>query len=291
MTKRHLARFPKRTLQRVLKKLHGLLKVLRPGDTEIVEATHQLRVASRRADVALRLFREWIPRRRRSHLKSMLKQIRVDAGTVRDLDLLELRWHPDTGHSASQISPEASAWLHARILDHRSDAFDGMLRWTHQSRRKRFRKQSRQLLDQFKLPGTRRFLSQIPHAVATLANDFREAAPATAQSLADCHRTRICARRLRYGVELLQAVIPDNATQLVSSLEAIQEQLGQINDDATANRFVRQSLADCDDSKIAASLQSWLDRSEATAMNRLAELSIQMPSPTQSLRQFLGQAD
>ncbi|MDB5347948.1 MAG: hypothetical protein JWP89_6325 [Schlesneria sp.] len=291
MTKRRLARFPKRTLQRVLKKLHSLVKGLRPADSEIVEATHQLRVASRRADVALRLFREWIPSHRRHRLKSMLKQIRVDAGTVRDLDLLELRWHPDSGDSGSQVSPEASAWLHARIHDHRSDAFDRMLRWTHQSRRKRFRKQSRQLLQQFKQLGARRFLRQIPQAIAMLVDEFREAASTTVQSLADSHRTRICARRLRYGVELLQAVIPDNTTQLVSSLEAIQEQLGQINDDATANRFVRQSMAACDDPKIAASLQSWLDRSEAAAMNRLAELSIQMPSPTQSLRQFLGQAD
>jgi CHAD domain-containing protein len=291
MTKRRLAQFPKRTLQRALKKLHSLLGELRPDDSEIVEATHLLRVASRRADVALRLFREWIPRHRRHQLKSMLKQIRVDAGAVRDLDLLEPRWHPDTGDSASQVSPEAAAWLHARIHDHRSVAFDRMLRWTHQPRRKRFRKQSRQLLDQFKPRGTRRFLRQIPRAIAKLVDEFREAAPITVQRLVDSHRTRICARRLRYGVELLQAVIPDNTTQLVSSLEAIQEQLGQINDDATANRFVRQSLAACGDPKIAASLQSWLDRSEAAAMNRLAELSIQMPSPTQSLRQFLGQAD
>ena len=291
MTKHRLARFPKRTLKRVLKKLRGLLEGLRPADSEIVEATHQLRVASRRADVALRLFRERIPGRRRHRLKSMLKQIRVDAGTVRDLDLLELRWHPDTGNSASQVSPEASAWLHTKIHDHRSDAFDRLLRWTHQSRRKRFRKQSRQLLDQFQQRGANRFLKHIPRAVAKLVDEFREAAPATVQSLADSHRTRICARRLRYGVELLQKVIPDSTTQLISSLEAIQEQLGQINDDATANRFVRQSLAACGDSKIAASLQSWLDRSEAAAMNRLAELSIQMPSPTQSLRQFLGQPD
>jgi CHAD domain-containing protein len=291
MTKRRLARFPKRTLQRLLKKLRGLLKELRPANSEIVEATHQLRVASRRADGALRLFRDWIPRHRRHHLMSMLKQIRVDAGAVRDLDLLEPRWIPGTGDSAAQVSPEASAWLHSRIHDHRSDAFDRMLRWTHQSLRRRFRKQSRQLLDQFKHRGANCFLRQIPQALSKLVDDFREAAPATVQSLADSHRTRICARRLRYGVELLQLVIPDDATQLVSSLEAIQEQLGQINDDATANRFVRQSLAACGDPKIVASLQSWLDRSEATAMNRLAELSIQMPSPTQSLHQFLGQAD
>ncbi|HEY4262724.1 MAG TPA: CHAD domain-containing protein [Schlesneria sp.] len=291
MTKPHLARFPKRTLQRVLKKLRGLLKELRPADSEIVEVTHQLRVASRRADVALRLFRDWIPRHRRQHLKSTLKQIRVDAGTVRDLDLLELHWHPDNGDSASEFSPEASAWLHARILDHRSVAFDQLLRWTRQPRQKRFRKQSQQVLDQFKQCGRRRFLKHLPLAISKLANAFREAAPTTVQSLADSHRTRICARRLRYGVELLQAVIPDSTTQLVSSLEAIQQQLGQINDDATANRFVRQSLAGSVAPNIAASLQSWLDRSEAAAMNRLAELSIQMPSPTQSLRRFLGQSD
>lgn len=291
MTKRRLARFPKRTLRRVLKKLQSLLGELRPADSEIVEATHQLRVASRRADVALRLFREWIPRHRRHHLESMLKQIRVDAGAVRDLDLLELRWRPDSNGSASQVSPEASAWLHTRIRNHRVDTFDRMLRWTHQPRRKQFRKQSRQLLDQFKWCGASRFLKRIPKPLSKLVDDFLEATPATVESLVDSHRTRICARRLRYGVELLQELIPDHTAQLVSSLEAIQEQLGQINDDATANRFVRQSLAACSDPNITASLQSWLDRSEAAALNRLAELSIQLPSPTQSLRQFMCQAD
>jgi CHAD domain-containing protein len=264
---------------------------LRPADSEIIEATHQLRVASRRADVALRPFREWIPNRRRHQLKSMLKQIRVDAGTVRDLDLLELRWHPDTNDSDSQVSPEASAWLRARIHDHRSDAFDRMLRWTHQSQRKRFQKQLRQLLDQFQQRRARRFMKHLPRAILKLVDEFRDAAPTTAQGLAESHRTRICARRLRYGVELLQEAIPDSTAQLVSSLEAIQEHLGQINDDATANRFARESLAACGDPNIAASLQSWLDRSEAAAMNRLAELSIQLPSPIQSLREFLGQAD
>lgn len=288
LTKRDLRRFARRSLKRLLKRPDQLMMVLTPDDADHVEAIHQLRVASRKADVALRVFREWIPRRIRRTQAATLKKVRVAAGAVRDMDLLEMRWRPESGAAASQVSTEAAAWIHAKIQHQRLEAFDRLMLWSRKSRCQQRQKQARRLLDRLQSHSAHRFESLTAHAIAKLVAAFCEAAPGTANSLAESHQTRIRARRLRYGIELLQKIIPDNTTQLISLLESVQEVLGQINDDATTNHFVRLSLSDCPDPRIEASLRSWLDRSEAAAEDRLADFEIQIPSPTLSLRQFLS---
>lgn len=288
LTKRDLRRFAKRSLKHLLKRPDHLMNGLTRDDADLVEAIHQLRVASRKADVALRVFRDWIPNRIRSDQAATLKKVRVAAGAVRDLDLLEMRWRPESGAAASQVSTEAADWLHTKIQQQRSEAFDRLMHWSRKSRCRQRQKQTRRLLDRLPSRSAHRFESLTAHAIAKLVAAFCEAAPDTANSLAESHQTRIRARRLRYGIELLQKIIPDDTTQLISQLESVQEVLGQINDDATTNRFVRLSLSDCPDPRIEASLRAWLDRSEAAAADRLADFEIQIPSPTLSLKQFLS---
>lgn len=288
LTKRDLRQFARRTLKRLLSRLEHRIGGLTPDDADLVETIHQLRVTSRRADVALRVFRDWVPKRIRGDQAATLKKLRVAAGAVRDLDLMEVRWRPESGAAASQVSTDAAVWLHARIQQQRSEAFDRLMHWSRKSRCRQRQKQTRRMLHRLQSHSAHRFERRTAHATAKLVTAFCEAAPATANSLAESHQTRIRARRLRYGIELLQKIIPDDTTQLISLLESVQEALGQINDDATTNRFVRLSLTDCPDPRVEASLRSWLDRSEAAAEDRLADFEIQIPSPTLSLKQFLS---
>src|SRR5262245_57840761 len=53
-----------------------------------VEKVHQLRVSTRRAIAALKLYRDWLPRRTRRWLKKRLNDSREAAGAARDLDVL-----------------------------------------------------------------------------------------------------------------------------------------------------------------------------------------------------------
>lgn len=58
---------------------------------EEIEYVHQLRVATRRAVAALKLFAPLLPRRRAQKMKKLLGRIRRAAGDARDLDVLGLR--------------------------------------------------------------------------------------------------------------------------------------------------------------------------------------------------------
>ncbi len=58
---------------------------------EDIEYVHQLRVATRRAVAAIRLYQSWLPAKRRRRLCRLLKQIRRAAGEARDCDVLLAR--------------------------------------------------------------------------------------------------------------------------------------------------------------------------------------------------------
>ena len=62
-----------------------------------VEHVHRLRVSTRRAVAALKLYRDWLPRKQRRWVKKRLKKIRRAAGDARDLDVLAERLARDYG--------------------------------------------------------------------------------------------------------------------------------------------------------------------------------------------------
>src|SRR5215470_7965644 len=53
-----------------------------------IEHVHRLRVSTRRAVATLRLYRDWLPDKKRRSIKKRLKKIRRAAGDARDLDVL-----------------------------------------------------------------------------------------------------------------------------------------------------------------------------------------------------------
>src|SRR5262245_29676581 len=53
-----------------------------------IESVHQLRVWTRRATAALRLYEDFLPRRRSAWMGKQLKRIRRAAGQARDCDVL-----------------------------------------------------------------------------------------------------------------------------------------------------------------------------------------------------------
>jgi hypothetical protein len=71
---------------------------------EEVEYVHLLRVWTRRAAAALKLYASLLPRRRRAWIKKQLKRLRCAATDARDCDVLVRRLAEDHTH------PEAESW-------------------------------------------------------------------------------------------------------------------------------------------------------------------------------------
>ena len=257
----------KRSLRELSKSLGGLLSDLANVQLDPVETTHQLRVISRRADIALRLFKFQWPRRRH-WLRRTLQEIRTDAGAVRDLDLLELRWRPGHGHMAAQV-PAAAAWMHTRIQSERRKARQRLLAWTRPSAARRLRNRAQGLL-QSQRSGGRAALS-ISRGLLRLIRQLKASLPSVSVNPQSSHQTRIYARRLRYALELLRPMLTENAATICTLLASFQEQLGQINDDATEIRHLQRSIDACRDPLVSTLLQSQLGQSETAALGRLSQ--------------------
>src|SRR5262245_18382639 len=68
-----------------------------------IEHVHQLRVATRRAVAAVKLYRECLPDKLRLWIKKRLRRIRGSAGDTRDLDVLANRIAEEYGEQAAPI--------------------------------------------------------------------------------------------------------------------------------------------------------------------------------------------
>jgi CHAD domain-containing protein len=286
VSRRSLQRLARHTLRDQLQTLQKLIRDLERKKEDTVETTHQLRVTSRRADVTLRLFKHWLPERRRRWMRTTMRSLRHQAGAVRDLDLLEQKWTAPHGIAAQQVTPAAAEWFAARIDAARTDAVRTLVRWTRSSTRRRLKHRARRTVAQVR--------ARRPHAVSTvsrklsdLVDDFLQSLPAAAQSLPHSHETRIRARRLRYALELLTPVLPNDPSATCSWLADIQEQLGQINDDATSIRFLRESLEECPNSAVRDELQAVIDHSASAAARRLEQYVADIEGHVQILQQAI----
>src|SRR5215207_4659614 len=68
-----------------------------------IEHVHRLRVATRRAAAALKLYRDWLPTKTTRWIKKRLRQIRRAASDARDLDVLIQRLQRESGQRAEPI--------------------------------------------------------------------------------------------------------------------------------------------------------------------------------------------
>ena len=276
MGHRVLTKFAKRTLWELLDEFGRKLADVADARLDPVETTHQLRVVSRRADVALRIYKAWISVARRQRMQQFLKRVRFDAGSVRDLDLLEVRWRP-CGNLAAQVSPETAKWVHARIQTELTQARIRLLRWTRPKTACRFARKSMALV---RTTGRRRPRLETPvvdRELARLQQSLQASLPEASSSLEQSHQTRIRARRLRYAMKMLLPILWVESKDLMVQLINMQDVLGQINDDVTGIAFLSATLELCEDPAIKLELTALTDRMRDVAADHLrtkvAELS------------------
>lgn len=200
-------------------------------DTEYV---HQLRVLSRRSMAAVRLYEDYLPRRRRKWLKKRLKKTRSAAGAARDLDVLIEKHRFEDDPVGRKILKS--------VRKRRKSAQKPITRiYKNLDKGKRLQRVTRRILKKLSESQdtqSARSISFQEWALNRLeqsARQFFEAEPENRTQLSELHQFRIQAKRLRYSIELLAPAFgPELRNEVYPKIEELQERLGDINDHRSA---------------------------------------------------------
>ena len=204
---------------------------------ETIEHVHQLRVATRRTQIALRLFADSLPRRRRRWWTRQLKRIRDAAARARDLDVLILRLAPESDQD--EAGP-----LHMIVQDlqrQRKEAQLPLRDAYKRSEHKHYKRKLDKLIERIGWRGEGdepRFGCVARQKLAPLVEAFFAAGAADLANPQHLHQMRIAGKRLRYAIELLASAFDVRLRDdLYPQFTQIQEDLGQINDHVVAKNL------------------------------------------------------
>ncbi|HEY6563797.1 MAG TPA: CHAD domain-containing protein [Pirellulaceae bacterium] len=215
---------------------------------------HQLRVASRRANAALRLMESLVAKRRGQTWRRRLRRIRRAAGDAREMDVLIMRLEEEHGQGGPPRDASIGAlqqWLRVRraqaqrMLRQESERLNwdavwrdlrklsASVRWRSRGPEPDWREALERKLDA-EWPA---FAMKARSLLARPASRDSKSAPRPSQF----HAFRVLAKRLRYGLELAGQ---DQAGPLLSALSTIQDRLGRMNDHATALQQWESGMGD-----------------------------------------------
>jgi CHAD domain-containing protein len=217
-----------------------------------IEHVHQLRVACRRAGAALEAFRPLMTGKPKA-LRRLLRLIRRAAGPARDLDVLLLRLQEDDpqgasaktliDHLRSERDEVQTPLLIVGALAERGDLDHGLKRCLDKLRKKGSKHRRKKF---------RRFAHT---AMQSACRPMLEIAEVAQPTLPQLHKLRIAGKRVRYTIELCHAALDrelrDEAYPLVKQM---QDQLGRLNDHATAQGMFQNWMSSMPADALAADL-------------------------------------
>jgi len=231
---RPAGRVARQTLAQRIERVSMYLQLAAGGPEKDIEHVHQLRVATRRAIVAIDGFERWLPRRRARRIRAVLKRLRQAAGTARDLDVLIERIRRDGGGLSKRRRAKVLRRLRRRRRQAQKPIDRGDARW----RSKRIQRPAALLVQRIRWRG-----SGPEPTLAAAAGDalrpqlkvFFQAARGDLSKIRGLHTLRIAGKHLRYTIELFTPVFdPAFREQVVPELEQLQDRLGTIIDLAVA---------------------------------------------------------
>ncbi len=217
--------------------LHGMVNAReRLNDPADAGALHDFRVAVRRMRCWLRAYRRYLHPNSSRQTRRELKRIARAAGTARDAEVLRL-WLQSQHHSRRLTHRAASAQLHRR-LETRGPAADAALR---SALAKHFTRVAHALNSSLAAYSQVVNVDDPPAPVAmaaaaaiALRRDAAALAEAAGHVRSDddqraAHRTRIAAKRVRYGLEPFAGTV-DGAAPLIRRLTRLQDAIGRWHD-------------------------------------------------------------
>ncbi|MEX0610759.1 MAG: CHAD domain-containing protein [Pirellulales bacterium] len=213
------------------------------------EHVHRLRVGTRRAVAAIRLYRDWLRRKPARWMKKRLKKIRRAAGEARDFDVLATRLEHDYGTRAGPVLAviaERRAAVQAAIIDIAERC----------RRRDRFVRKTAQLLAGIRSPEEHRsqpitFREWAAKQLTDVSACFFAALPNETADTTILHQFRIRTKALRYTIELVAPAFgPELRGEHYPVVEELQERLGKIQDYVTASDRLRNWADDASNAPV-----------------------------------------
>lgn len=200
---------------------------------EDIEYVHQLRVSTRRARAALRLFADYLPKKHLKAAKNSLRAIRQAAGAARDWDVF-VQSLPNTRSLTSVAGKPALDFLLGYGLGERNAAQARLVEATNEMGAT-FVEQSQSLPDRVRdaqkdsPPGSFGELAYVD--LNELLADFTAGVRANVQSPVDLHQLRIRGKRFRYAMEIFsECFSPALRETIYTAVEDLQELLGTSQD-------------------------------------------------------------
>jgi CHAD domain-containing protein len=204
-----------------------------------IEHVHRLRVATRRAHAAVKLYRDCLPDKTARWMKKRLKKIRRAAGDARDLDVLAIRLAEEYGEPVAPIVEF--------ICQERARVQPAILQIADRCRRDdRFIRKMSKLQDGIHEPKNgddsqdqpATFGKWVTAKLAKLNEAFLAAMPDETSDARALHQFRIRAKALRYAIELVAPAFgPELKEDLYPIVEDLQEKLGRVQDHVTAKQL------------------------------------------------------
>lgn len=202
------------------------------------EHVHQLRVSTRRADAALRIFRDCLPRRSYRRARARLRAIRRAAGAARDWDVFLL----EITQRSKKVSAAELPGLDFLIgvgMGHRQEA-QLELESIEEGQPERFAPFAAEIVQALRLPDEDQMSCLKDLATWTVERRLTaldEAAAGDLKDYAQLHQVRIAGKRLRYAMEVLSDCFPPPFREtLYPMIEQMQETLGRANDSHVASQ-------------------------------------------------------
>jgi CHAD domain-containing protein len=196
------------------------------------EHVHQLRVGTRRADAALRIFRDCLPRRVYRDARQRLRTIRRTAGAARDQDVFLIDLQQRVGEASVEEIPGLD-FLSGYTLGQR-DAVQVNLEVMEANPEKPFVEFMVSTLGELNDPhhdGKLELIDLARALLSQLLGKLHEAATGDLKDYSHLHQVRIAGKRLRYALEVFADCFgPALRERLYPLIEEMQDILGRAND-------------------------------------------------------------
>ncbi len=210
----------------------NLPKAIAEADKD-AEHVHQLRVATRRADAALKLFRLCLPRKAYRRSRKRLRRIRRAAGAARDWDVFLMALAGRAAEAPPAQLPGID-FLIGHALGHRQAAQTALAELEQDD----FAELAAGVLDAVRPAGEGELalLGELARPlIAARLDRLERAASGDLGHYEQLHEARIQGKRLRYAMEVLADCFPPRFKEdLYPRVEEMQEILGRANDSHVA---------------------------------------------------------
>lgn len=215
---------------------------------EDIEYVHQLRVSTRRAVEAVRVFSDLISDTARADLRAKLRQVRLAADEARNLDVLCAELLRCADASCENTCRDIAGAIRQR----RRDAQQPIAAIHRELAAANFNDRIAEVLEEIRSGDQEKskptFGRQARRYLKPVVKTFFKASEADLSDDEALHQLRIRTKKLRYTMEIVECAFePCFRKKLYRRISTLQDVMGMANDHATAKAFFGDWVGQTDD--------------------------------------------